>query len=793
MIHNAIPLRDVVIYPGIVTPLFVGRRKSIRAIENASEHSMQIVLISQKSADVDQPSAEDVYQVGTLADIIQIMKLPDGTLKLLVEGTRRVKINSFLDKFLVECDVELLDEENPFPENERQSARLMLLKSFEKYLKSHQKQPLEILRSLEDVKSLSLLCDVIASHIHVGVDKKIELLQETNVEARITEVMDLLENEIDVMHLERSIHARVRTQMDRNHKEYYLNEQAKAIQKELEALDGEKSDFGKLEKGVKDANMPKIAREKCENELEKLRKMSPMSSEAVVIRSYLEQMIDYPWAKSSQTRNNVQEAKDILAASHFGLEAVKARIIEYIAVQQRLKKPSGSILCLVGPPGVGKTSVGKSIAQAVNREYVRMALGGVRDEAEIRGHRRTYIGSLPGKIVHNMVKAGVNNPLFLLDEIDKMGHDHRGDPAAAMLEVLDPEQNHTFNDHYMEVDIDLSNVMFVATANTLDIPEALLDRMEVIRIPGYTESEKIAIAKEYLIPRNIERNGLQPKEINITDTALKLIVENYTREAGVRRLDREIGKLCRKVVTEIALEGLEKISVSKKNLTHYLGVAKYQRENINQSDSIGRINGLAWTSVGGELLNIEVAVLPGKGKIHLTGKLGDVMKESVEAAMTVVKGHVATLGVSHTFFQEHDFHLHLPEAATPKDGPSAGTAITVALISAVMREPISNHLAMTGEVTLQGNVLPIGGLKEKLFAAVREGMKTVFIPRGNEKDLAEIPEEIRQALKIIPASHIDKIIAEVFSNKLNKIEKTDKTGFLPEKYLQEKGTIGLKH
>lgn len=797
MKYNVIPLRDVVIYPGIVTPLFVGRRKSIQAIETASQNDMQIVLVSQKSADTDKPSAEDVYDVGTLADIIQIMKLPDGTLKLLVEGKRRVKINAFLDRFLTEGEVEFLDEATDFDEKESESVRLMLLNAFENYLKVLQKQPGELLKSLTEISSISLLTDVIASHIQVGIDKKMTILLETDVQARIATIMSLLEGEVEVIDLEKSIRERVKTQMDKNQKEYYLNEQAKAIQKELEALDETQTDHGQILADIKAANMPEAAHDKCMAELEKLKKMPPMSSEATVLRNYLEHMTQFPWAKSSDTDNDLVTAKAVLADSHYGLDDVKKRIVEYIAVQQRLNKPGGSILCLVGPPGVGKTSIGKSIAKAVNREYVRMALGGVRDEAEIRGHRRTYIGALPGKIVQNISKSGVNNPLFLLDEIDKMGMDHRGDPASAMLEVLDPEQNHTFNDHYMEVDMDLSNVMFIATANSLNIPEPLLDRMEIIRIPGYTESEKMAIAKQYLLPRNIERNGLKNKEISLTDTALKLMVENYTREAGVRNLDRELGKLCRKVVTEIALDKTEmpidKVSISKNNLHQYLGSPVYQRDNLHREAGIGRINGLAWTSVGGELLNIEVAILPGKGKVSLTGKLGDVMKESVEAAMTVVKTHVAGLGVSHAFFQEHDFHMHLPEAATPKDGPSAGTAMSIALLSAVMQAPISAQIAMTGEVTLQGHVLPIGGLKEKLFAAAREGIETVFIPVANEKDLAEIAEEITQALQIIPVKHIDQIIASVFSNKLNKLEKVEEFGFIVEKYRQPESGIERQH
>lgn len=793
MKYQLIPLRDVVIFPGIVTPLFVGRRKSINAIEAAIDANMQIVLISQKAADIDDPSSEDVFDVGTLADIVQVLKLPDGTLKLLIEGQRRVRIKEFLDEALTTCEVKVLKDTADYDETETESVRLMLLKAYERYLKTQEKYPKEILKTLEGLTSLSHLCDAIAAHTQLKIEKKIELLLTVDIKERIALLLNLLESEKEIITLERSIRRRVKTQMDKNQKEYYLNEQAKAIQKELEDLDENKTDHGRLESRIKDCQMPKSTEDKCLDELEKLKKMPSMSSEATVLRNYLEAMIDYPWAKSSETNNDVSKAKAVLEESHYGLDDVKARIIEYIAVQQRTQKPAGSILCLVGPPGVGKTSIGKSIAKAVNREYIRMALGGVRDEAEIRGHRRTYIGAMPGRIVQHITKSKVNNPLFLLDEIDKMGMDHRGDPASAMLEVLDPEQNHTFNDHYMEVDMDLSKVFFIATANSLNIPEALLDRMEIIRIPGYTESEKLNIGKKYLLPRNLERNGLNAGEINITDKALSMMVENYTREAGVRKLDRELDKVCRKVVTEMALSDTQKISVSQNNLADYLGPAKYLRDNLNDRQSIGRINGLAWTSVGGELLNIEVAVLPGKGKVALTGKLGEVMQESVQAAMTVVKSHVSYLGVSHTFFQEHDFHIHLPEAATPKDGPSAGIAITTALLSAVMQIPISHQMAMTGEITLQGNVLPIGGLKEKLFAAARENVKTVFIPQKNEKDLSEIADEVKEKLNIISVSHIDQLLSEVFSNQLNKNKKNNDSFTLIKKYQSTESVIEQKH
>ncbi len=793
MKYQLIPLRDVVIFPGIVTPLFVGRHNSIQVVENAVEAKSQIVLVTQKDAKVDKPTTDDVYQIGTLADILQVLKLPDGTLKLLVEGKRRVCINLFINNELGDCEVDYLDDSDDYDSGEESSVRSLLLKAFSRYLKSLDRQPKDIINSLEQIPTVSHLCDVIASQMQIKLSEKIELLEKENIQERAGLLLTLLESEQEVATLEQSIAKRVKTQMDKNHREYYLNEQAKAIQKELEELDETKTEYGQLEKSIKACRMPQSTEQKCLDELEKLKKMPSTSSEATVLRTYLDTMIAYPWAKSSTTNESVADAKAILEDSHYGLDDVKERIIEYIAVQQRTKKTAGSILCLVGPPGVGKTSIGKSIAKAVNREYVRMALGGVHDEAEIRGHRRTYIGSMPGRIVQHITKAKVNNPLFLLDEIDKMGKDHRGDPASAMLEVLDPEQNHTFNDHYMEEDIDLSNVFFIATANSLDIHEALLDRMEIIRIPGYTESEKLGIGKKYLLPRNLSRNGLKSGEINITDKALEMIVENYTREAGVRKLDREIDKVCRKVVTEISLTDKKKVSVSQKNLSDYLGVARYERDNLNNCASIGRINGLAWTSVGGELLNIEVAILLGKGKVQFTGKLGEVMQESIQAAMTVVKSHISRLGVSHTFFQEHDFHIHLPEAATPKDGPSAGTAMTTALLSAVMQIPVSHQIAMTGEITLLGDVLPIGGLKEKLFAAAREQIKTVFIPQKNVKDLRDVADEIKEKLTIVPVSHIDELLSVVFDNKLNSKEKENESFTLIEKYCAFNSVIESKH
>lgn len=793
MKYHLIPLRDVVIYPGIITPLFVGRKNSIKAIEAAMQADMQLVLASQKVADVDTPSADDVYNVATLADIIQVMKLPDGTLKLLVEGQHRVGIESFTDADLTTCEANPLVEVIDYQDKEITAVRTMLIKAFERYQSSLQKQPKEILQSIKAIEHLSHLVDAIASHTQLSIDKKITLLLETDVKDRISKLLVFLENELDVINLEQSIRNRVKSQMDKNQKEYYLNEQAKAIQKELEELDETKTDFGQLETAIKRCKMPKIIEKKMLNELDKLKRMPPMSSEATVLRNYVETMIDYPWSLSSKTNHDVAKAKAILEASHYGLEDVKKRIVEYIAVQQRTKKPSGSILCLVGPPGVGKTSIGQSIAKAVKRKYVRMALGGVRDEAEIRGHRRTYIGAMPGRIVQKISKSKVNNPLFLLDEIDKMGMDHRGDPASAMLEVLDPEQNSTFNDHYMEVDVDLSKVMFIATANSLDIPEPLLDRMEIIRIPGYTEGEKLSIAQKYLLPRNLKRNGLTTDEITVTDKALSVLIENYTREAGVRQLDKAIDKICRKVVTELTLTEQTTLSVNQHNLADYLGPEKYLRDNLNNRESIGRINGLAWTSVGGELLNIEIAVLPGKGKTQLTGKLGEVMQESVHAAMTVVKSQVSDLGISHTFFQEHDFHIHLPEAATPKDGPSAGAAITTALLSAVMQLPVSHKIAMTGEITLQGNILAIGGLKEKLFAAAREQIETVFIPQKNEKDLVEIADEVKNKLNIIAVAHIDELLPKVFPKKLNKIKKTENPPLLIEKYLQSNPITEQKH
>ncbi len=786
MKYNILPLRDIIVYPGTVMPLFVGRDQSIELIEESTNNGVQIVLLTQKDAKVEKPSVNDVHNIGVLANIVQMIKLPDASIKLLVEGVSRVEVTTFYGDNLTQCEVKNLPISNFKTIEEVESSKKLLLKSFAKYLESQKKHPQEIVGSLEKTESISDLIDEISAHLQVPMEDKVKLLTTIKTSERFEVLFSLLENEVGSLGIQKKIQKRVKKQMDKNQREYYLNEQAKAIQKELEELDENKSDFGIIEKQVKKAKMPKKIKKKCLLEVEKLRKMPSMSSEATVLRNYLDNMIAYPWAKSSKVNLELANAKDILEDSHYGLEDVKKRIIEYIAVQQRTDKPGASILCLVGPPGVGKTSIAKSIAKAINREYIRMSLGGVSDESEIRGHRRTYIGAMPGRIIQNITKSKVNNPLFLLDEIDKMGKDHRGDPSAAMLEVLDPEQNNAFNDNYMEVDIDLSKVMFVATANSLDISGPLLDRMEVIQISGYTEKEKLKIGKKYLINKNIEKVGLKDSEINFTDKAIENIIENYTREAGVRQLDREIAKICRKVVTRISLLEIEKESVSKNNVAEYLGVPKYHHSKAVQITRSGQVNGLAWTSVGGELLTIEVVVLPGKGKVITTGKLGDVMKESIEAAMTVAKRYTYKTGISSKFFAEHDFHIHLPEAATPKDGPSAGGALSTALISAIMDEPVNNKIAMTGEVNLQGEVLAIGGLKEKLFAAAREKIEIAFIPKDNEKDLEEITDEIKNKIKIIPVNQVDEIFEIVFSKSFNASIKVDNTPPFVDRYLVSK-------
>jgi len=755
-----LPLRDVVVYPHMVIPLFVGRDKSIDAIEAAMSNDKQLLLVAQKQADVDEPAFDNLYQAGTLANILQLLKLPDGTVKILVEGAKRCKVNSYqeVDGYFSAVVTEIVDRIE-ISEQEQEVLQRTAISSFDQYVKLNNKIPPEVLNSLAGIDDPSRLADTIAAHMTLKIEEKQDMLEMDDIVQRLESLMTLMEGENDLLEMEKRIRGRVKKQMEKNQREYYLNEQMKAIQKELGEMDDVVNEIEELEKKINAAGMSKDAKIKADTELNKLKMMSPMSAEATVVRNYIEWMIGVPWKKKTKVRHDLKIAEEILDAEHYGLEKVKERILEYLAVTQRVKKLKGPILCLVGPPGVGKTSLGQSIARATNRKYVRMALGGVRDEAEIRGHRRTYIGSMPGKILQNLSKIKTRNPMFLLDEIDKMAADFRGDPASALLEVLDPEQNHTFADHYLEVDFDLSDVMFVATANTMNIPSALLDRMEVIRLPGYTEDEKINIASRFLISKQIENNGLKLAEIEITESAIKNIIRFYTREAGVRGLEREISKICRKVVKGLLLQSSKaKVSVSGDNLVDYLGVKRFSYGLAEDQDQVGQVTGLAWTEVGGELLTIETAVMPGKGKQSATGKLGDVMKESIEAAVTVVRSRAQVLGIDAEVFQKNDIHIHVPEGATPKDGPSAGVGMCTAIISALTKIPVKANVAMTGEITLRGEVLPIGGLKEKLLAAHRGGITTVLIPSQNEKDLAEIPENIKQNLDIKPVHWIDEVL-----------------------------------
>ena len=755
-----LPLRDVVVYPHMVIPLFVGREKSIDAIEAAMNDDKQLLLVSQKGADVDDPGFEDLYQAGTLANILQLLKLPDGTVKVLVEGSQRCKVVEYqeLDGYYAATVEEINDELN-ISDQEQEVLLRTAISSFDQYVKLNNKIPPEVLNSLAGIDDPGRLADTIAAHMTLKVEEKQAILEMEDVVLRLEGLMTLMEGENDLLEMEKRIRGRVKKQMEKNQREYYLNEQMKAIQKELGDMDDASNEIESLEKKISAAGMSKDARTKADAELNKLKLMSPMSAEATVVRNYIDWMIGVPWKKKTKVRHDLKVAEEVLETEHYGLEKVKERILEYLAVQQRVKKLKGPILCLVGPPGVGKTSLGQSIARATNRKYVRMALGGVRDEAEIRGHRRTYIGSMPGKILQNLSKVKTRNPMFLLDEIDKMAADFRGDPASALLEVLDPEQNHTFADHYLEVDFDLSDVMFVATANTMNIPPALLDRMEVIRLAGYTEDEKINIATRFLIPKQIENNGLKATEIDISVAVVRDIVRFYTREAGVRSLEREISKICRKVVKGLLLKPSKtKITIEEKNLDDYLGVKRFSYGLAEESDQVGQVTGLAWTEVGGELLTIETAVVPGKGKQSATGKLGEVMKESIEAAMTVVRSRAQMLGIENELFQKNDIHIHVPEGATPKDGPSAGVGMCTAIISALTKIPVKANVAMTGEITLRGEVLPIGGLKEKLLAAHRGGITTVLIPSENEKDLAEIPDNIKQNLEIKPVHWIDEVL-----------------------------------
>ncbi len=759
-----LPLRDVVVYPTMVIPLFVGRKKSIKALDVAMSSNKKIMLAAQTSADIEEPGADSIHRVGTVATILQLLKLPDGTIKVLVEGQQRAIIHAIEktedDWFEAEFDVAEEADEQMDPKELEVLCR-SVTSMFDQYVKLNKKVLPEILSSLPGAEDADRLADTIAMHMSLKVDEKQTILELFDPVDRLEHLLNIMESELDLLQVEKKIRGRVKQQMEKSQREYYLNEQMKAIQKELGEMDDVPNELEELTRRVEKVGLSKEAHKKATAELNKLKMMSPMSAEATVVRNYIDTLVGVPWKKKSKLKNSLKDAEDILDADHYGLEKVKERILEYLAVQSRVKRAKGPILCLVGPPGVGKTSLGKSIARATGRKFSRMALGGVRDEAEIRGHRRTYIGSMPGKIMQNLSKVGKRNPLILLDEIDKMSTDFRGDPSSALLEVLDPEQNHTFVDHYLEVEYDLSDVMFVATANTMNIPEPLLDRMEVIRIPGYTELEKQNIAERYLVPRKMKDNGLKNEELTIADDTLMEIIRSYTREAGVRNLEREISKICRKVVREIMLrtnQEQSQVTVSPDNLDDYLGVQRFRHSKSDSKNQVGQVTGLAWTSVGGEILTIESAVVPGKGKLTYTGQLGDVMQESIKAAMTVVRSRLEALGIKADFHENSDIHIHVPEGATPKDGPSAGVGMCTALVSALTNVAVRANVAMTGEITLRGEVLPIGGLKEKLLAAQRSGIDTVVIPLENKKDLAEIPKEILEGLDIKPVQWIDEVL-----------------------------------
>ena len=754
-----LPLRDVVVYPHMVIPLFVGRDKSIQALDQAMKTDKQILLVAQKAADIDDPKAEDLYRVGTVATILQLLKLPDGTVKVLVEGASRARVEKLVTTDFFAAFVAPLADIDTYDEREIDVLTRSVVSQFEQYVKMNKKVPPEVLTSLAGIEHAGRLADTVAAHMSLKLAEKQKVLEIADVRRRLEHVLAQIEGEMEVLQIEKRIRGRVKQQMEKSQREYYLNEQMKAIQRELGDLEDAPNELGEIEKRIKKAGMPKEVKDKATAELNKLKLMSPMSAEATVVRNYIDWLAKAPWKKRTKVRTDITGAQRVLDEDHFGLEKVKERIVEFLAVQQRVQTLKGPILCLVGPPGVGKTSLGQSIAKATNRKFVRMSLGGVRDEAEIRGHRRTYIGSMPGKIIQNMVRTGTRNPLFLLDEVDKMSMDFRGDPSSALLEVLDPEQNATFNDHYLEVDFDLSEVMFVCTANTLNIPAPLLDRMEVIRLAGYTEDEKMNIGRRYLVPKQAKANGVKDGELKIADNALTDIVRHYTREAGVRSLEREISKICRKTVKQLLLKPSDaSVKVDSKNLDKFLGVKRFRYGKAEEANRIGQVVGLAWTEVGGELLTIEAAVVPGKGKLQYTGQLGEVMQESIQAAMTVVRSRQAVLSLEPDFYQKNDVHVHVPEGATPKDGPSAGIGMATALVSALTRIPVRADVAMTGEITLRGEVLPIGGLKEKLLAAHRGGITTVLIPSENEKDLVEIPDNIKDKLEIRPVKWIDEVL-----------------------------------
>ncbi len=765
-----LPLRDIVVFPHMIVPLFVGRDKSVRALEDVMQDDKQILLVTQKNAGEDDPKPEDIYEIGTVATVLQLLKLPDGTVKVLVEGVQRAKISAYTateDFFQVRAD---MIEDPEEAEADLQALSRAVVGQFEQYIKLNKKVPAEVMISINQIEEPSRLADTVAQHLTLKISDKQDLLEIDTVSGRMEKIFGFMEGEISVLQVEKRIRNRVKRQMEKTQREYYLNEQMKAIQKELGEGEDGKDELSELEEQIEKTRLSKEAKEKAYAELKKLRSMSPMSAEATVVRNYLDWMLSIPWKKRSKVKSDLKEAQDVLDVDHYGLEKVKERILEYLAVQARQKKLKGPILCLVGPPGVGKTSLGKSIAKSTGRQFVRMSLGGVRDESEVRGHRRTYIGSMPGKIIQGMKKAKKSNPLFLLDEIDKLGADWRGDPSSALLEVLDPEQNSTFNDHYLEVDYDLSDVMFVTTANTLRMPQPLMDRMEIIRIPGYTEDEKVEIAKRHLLQKQREENGLTEEEWSISDNALRDLIRYYTREAGVRNLEREIANLARKAIKEIMMGERESVAVNTQNLGKYAGVRKYRFGEIEEQDMVGVVTGLAWTEVGGELLSIEGVLVPGKGRVTKTGKLGDVMQESIQAAENLIKSRAVSFGIKPTVFDKNDIHVHVPEGATPKDGPSAGVAMVTSIVSILTGIPVRREVAMTGEITLRGRVLPIGGLKEKLLAALRGGIKTVLIPHDNEKDLADIPENVKKGLEIIPVRTVDEVLGHALVAPLVPIE-----------------------
>jgi ATP-dependent Lon protease len=781
-LYPVLPLRDIVVFPHMIVPLFVGREKSVRALEDVMREDKQILLVTQKNAQQDDPTAADIYTVGTVGTVLQLLKLPDGTVKVLVEGGQRARITKFSDNdAFFQAHAEVIPEklgEQP----ELEALARTAVSQFEQYIKLNKKIPPEVLVSINQIDDASKLADTVASHLALKIPEKQELLETETVSERLEKVFAFMEGEIGVLQVEKRIRNRVKRQMEKTQREYYLNEQMKAIQKELGEGEDGKDELAELEERINKTKLTKEAHDKAMAEVKKLRSMSPMSAEATVVRNYLDWLLSIPWQQRTKIKRDIKIAEKVLHQDHYGLEKIKERILEYLAVQQRMKKVKGPILCLVGPPGVGKTSLGKSIAKATGRNFVRMSLGGVRDEAEVRGHRRTYIGSMPGKVIQGMKKAKSSNPLFLLDEVDKLGADWRGDPSSALLEVLDPEQNASFNDHYLEVDYDLSDVMFVTTANSLRMPQPLLDRMEIIRIPGYTEDEKVEIAKRHLIPKQIEAHGLKKTEWSISEDALRDVIRYYTREAGVRNLERELANLTRKAIKEIlSAKDVAKVTVTRRNLEKYAGVRKFRFGELESEDMVGVVTGLAWTEVGGELLSIEAVTVPGKGKVTATGKLGDVMKESVQAAESYVKSRAASFGIKRSVLERKDIHVHVPEGATPKDGPSAGVAMVTTIVSVLTGIPIRRDVAMTGEITLRGRVFPIGGLKEKLLAALRGGIKTVLIPKDNEKDLAEIPDNVKRGMTLIPVAHVDEVLMHALTQPLSPVEWEEGEGAVEAK------------